>query len=84
MEPISSLEIDGSGIVWAGHMHQGLYRIRLSDDLETVSSMKYYETPAQETEEPVKPKNSYVESMYVNGQLVNAGGTVSGQSAVLR
>lgn len=42
MEPISSLEIDGSGIVWAGHMHQGLYRIRLSDDLETVSSMKYY------------------------------------------
>jgi len=35
-------------------------------------------TPAQETEEPVKPKNSYVESMYVNGQLVNAGGTVSG------
>ncbi|MBO8475129.1 MAG: hypothetical protein IAB91_07565 [Bacteroidetes bacterium] len=67
---------DGDGLYLA--TRQGLYRIRLSDDLETVSSMKYYETPAQETEEPVKPKNSYVESMYVNGQLVNAGGTVSG------
>lgn len=42
--PIRSLEVDGTGVIWASHMYTGLYRIKLDDDLCTIKEMKYIQT----------------------------------------
>lgn len=44
MNPISTLQIDYTGTVWAGHLHQGLYAIRLSDDLSRIDSIERFDS----------------------------------------
>jgi hypothetical protein len=42
LNPIRYIEIDYTGTIWATHMHQGLYKIQLSQDLHKIVSMKTY------------------------------------------
>ena len=35
------LEVDQSGVIWASHMYQGVYKIVLSDDLSAVKSVRH-------------------------------------------
>lgn len=44
INPIRYLEIDYKGIIWASHLHRGLYRIELSPDLRKIKAQKLYET----------------------------------------
>lgn len=44
MEPVSSIKIDFKGTVWAGHMHEGFYRIRLGTDLREVASLERFDS----------------------------------------
>ncbi|MCQ2135693.1 MAG: hypothetical protein MJY67_02130 [Bacteroidales bacterium] len=44
MEPVSSIDIDFLGNIWAGHMHKGFFRISLSEDLTAVSSMERFDS----------------------------------------
>jgi len=39
---IRFIEIDHHGNIWAGHMHQGLYKLQLDDKRERVIRQKYY------------------------------------------
>ena len=34
--PVMHLEVDQSGVIWASHRYQGVYKIVLSDDLSAV------------------------------------------------
>lgn len=45
VEPLSSIEIDHSGTVWAAHLHKGLFSIRLSDDLRTIRTIRDHKSP---------------------------------------
>lgn len=36
--PVMHLEVDQSGVIWASHMYQGVYKIVLSDDLSAVKA----------------------------------------------
>ncbi len=42
IEPSRYMEIDHLNNIWIGHAVKGLYRLRLSDDLDTISSMTGY------------------------------------------
>ena len=44
LNPVSSIEIDYKGTIWAAHMHGGLYAIRLKEDLKTIESINTYQT----------------------------------------
>ena len=39
--PVMHLEVDQSGVIWASHMYQGVYKIVLSDDLSAVKSVRH-------------------------------------------
>lgn len=39
--PVTHLEVDQSGTIWATHMYQGVYKIVLNDDLSVVKSVKH-------------------------------------------
>lgn len=39
--PVMHLEVDQSGIIWASHMYQGVYKIILNDDLSAVKSVQH-------------------------------------------
>lgn len=42
--PIKSLEVDGTGVIWASHMYNGLYRIKLDDDLYRIKEIEHIHT----------------------------------------
>ena len=42
--PIKSLEVDGTGTIWASHMYNGLYRIKLDDDLHRIKDLEHIHT----------------------------------------
>ncbi|MGB4414383.1 MAG: triple tyrosine motif-containing protein [Paludibacter sp.] len=42
VNPIRYLEIDYTGTIWASHLHQGLYAIRLTPDLRKIESINTY------------------------------------------
>jgi len=42
LNPVRSLEIDYTGTIWASHLYEGLYAIRLSSDLKKVEKMQVY------------------------------------------
>lgn len=42
LNPIRSLEIDYTGTIWASHLYEGLFAIRLSPDLKKVEYSKWY------------------------------------------
>ncbi len=44
LQPVSSIDIDFTGTVWAGHNSRGLYRIRLDENLEKVTSQTFHPT----------------------------------------
>ncbi|MDP4270674.1 MAG: triple tyrosine motif-containing protein [Bacteroidota bacterium] len=44
INPVRFLEIDYKGIIWASHLHKGLYRIELSDDLRRIHSVKCFDS----------------------------------------
>ena len=43
--PISQLEIDNKGSIWAAHMNRGLYKIELSDDMSHVERYHHFSSP---------------------------------------
>ncbi len=44
MNPVNSVFIDHTGTIWAGHMHSGLYAVRLTSDLRHVSGTVRYDS----------------------------------------
>lgn len=42
LNPVRSLEIDYTGTIWASHLYEGLYAIRLSSDFKKVEHMQVY------------------------------------------
>ncbi len=44
MDPISTIAIDHTGSVWAGHMHRGMYKIDLNPDLKSMVSCTRYDS----------------------------------------
>ena len=42
LEPISTIDIDFSGFIWASHQNRGLYRLKVSPDLKSISDIRYY------------------------------------------
>lgn len=44
IQPVSSIDIDFMGNIWAGHNSRGLYRLKLSEDLREVRDIKYYKS----------------------------------------
>lgn len=42
MQPVSSIDIDFLGNIWAAHNHGGLFRISLTDDLRSVAGVDSY------------------------------------------
>jgi DNA-binding CsgD family transcriptional regulator len=42
MEPVRSLAIDYTGTIWAGHLHRGLYAVRLSKELDRIENITRY------------------------------------------
>ena len=41
-ELIQYIEVDSRGNIWAGHMHRGIYRLKLSDNRDEVVKSVYY------------------------------------------
>ncbi len=44
IQPVSTIDIDFMGNIWAGHNNRGLYRINVDSDIKTVTFQKYYPT----------------------------------------
>lgn len=44
INPIRYLEIDYTGTIWASHLHQGLYAIRLSADLKKIEHISHFKS----------------------------------------
>jgi DNA-binding CsgD family transcriptional regulator len=53
INPIRYIEIDYTGTIWAGHLHQNLYAIRLSSDLKKIDSIKTFESLNQKNQFPI-------------------------------
>lgn len=62
--PIKSLEVDGSGTIWASHMYNGLYRIRLDDDLQHIKDLEHIHTLGG------KQKYGKIHVMKIRGRIV--------------
>lgn len=48
MQLIRNFETDHLGNIWAEHMHKGMYRVRLDNDLKNVTDVKAYQHIGQE------------------------------------
>ena len=53
VNPIRYIEIDYTGVIWASHMHQGLYAIQLSPDLKKIEHIKTFKSLDQKHEYPI-------------------------------
>jgi len=53
LNPVRYLEIDYTGTIWASHLHQGLYAIRLSPDLKRVEHITTFKTLDKKHEYPI-------------------------------
>ena len=53
VNPIRYIEIDYTGTIWAGHLHQGLYAIQLSTDLKKIENIKTFESLNQKNQYPI-------------------------------
>lgn len=49
--PVREFEIDSHGTIWASHMSKGLYRLELSHDMKTFTSVTYYPSIKKGVEE---------------------------------
>jgi ligand-binding sensor domain-containing protein/DNA-binding CsgD family transcriptional regulator len=68
MAPIRQLEVDNHGVIWAGNMNKGCYRIELSSDMKKVSKVIYYNTLDG------KLRNSQIHIMKILGEVVLSDG----------
>jgi len=63
LNPIRYIEIDFSGTIWASHLHQGLFAIRLTPDLRKVEQVNTYKS--------LDKKNEYNINVFsVNGRVI--------------
>lgn len=62
--PIKSLEVDGTGTIWASHMYNGLYRIKLDDDLHRIKDLEHIHTLGG------KQKSGKIHVMKIRGRIV--------------
>jgi DNA-binding CsgD family transcriptional regulator len=63
LNPIRYIEIDYTGTIWASHLHQGLFAIRLAPDLRKVEQINTYKSLDQ--------KNEYNINVFsVNGRVI--------------
>ncbi len=63
LNPIRYIAIDYAGVIWASHLHQGLYAIQLSNDLHKIENIKQYET--------LDGKNAFNMNVFtVNGRVI--------------
>lgn len=62
--PIKSLEVDGTGTIWASHMYNGLYRIKLDDDLHHIKDLEHIYTLGG------KQKSGKIHVMKIRGRIV--------------
>lgn len=67
--PMRQLEIDVSGTVWAAHLTNGLFKIRINSDLDSVAELKHYKT----LEADSIARRWFV--MKIRGQIVFTHGT---------
>lgn len=44
LNPIKTISIDYQGRIWASHMHQGLFMIKLNPDMNTIESIREYDS----------------------------------------
>ncbi|MEX6690382.1 triple tyrosine motif-containing protein [Danxiaibacter flavus] len=63
-EPARYVEQDAKGNIWVGHPYKGLYRLTLTDDATSVSSLKYYDG------QNGLPQNLHVNVLQFNNQVV--------------
>lgn len=61
------MEEDAAGNIWVAHGYKGIYKIRLSDQLDKVAKMSFYDARAG------FPSNLFINVFKVNHQLVYAG-----------
>ncbi len=45
LNPIKTISIDYQGRIWATHMHQGMFMIKLNPDLTTIENIREYKSP---------------------------------------
>ena len=63
INPIRYIAIDYAGVIWASHLHQGLFAIQLSNDLHKIEHLKLYET--------LDGKNAFNMNVFtVNGRVI--------------
>ncbi len=53
LNPIRYIEIDYTGTIWASHLHQGLFAIRLTPDLKKIENIRTINTLNQVNEFPI-------------------------------
>lgn len=63
---IRNLEVDHTGNIWAGHMYKGVYRLKLSADLEKVTEIENYLSLDTTQGKPLKP----VKVMKLRGRVL--------------
>lgn len=54
VQPVSSIEVDYSGTIWAAHLHKGLYSICLTEDLKEIDTVTFYPSLDGRTEGQIK------------------------------
>lgn len=57
--PVMHLEVDQSGVIWASHMYQGVYKLELNDDLSAVRSVDH-----------ISHLGSFLQVMKIRGRIV--------------
>ncbi|QRX63076.1 hypothetical protein JS578_09325 [Dysgonomonadaceae bacterium zrk40] len=67
---IRNIEIDHTGNIWAGHMYKGVYRLKLSSDLDKVTEIENFLTFDTALNEPYRP----VKVMKLKGRVLFADG----------
>lgn len=68
MQPISSLQIDSTGTIWAGHQYKGIYAIHLSDNLDSISSSEFFPALDDKTERPVSVCKINGRTIFMDGE----------------
>jgi DNA-binding CsgD family transcriptional regulator len=68
-ESFRVFEEDEQGNIWMSHGFKGIFRVRLNDDLETISESRYY------TEADGLPSNYYLSLFKIKGKLIIASET---------
>lgn len=44
LQPVSTIDVDYTGTIWAGHTTRGMYKLTLDEKLSSIKSQRYYES----------------------------------------